>query len=1575
MDNRKTQPHDKLGQYNKNTYGFAVKTHSAAPFNPNHFVFEQTVLLTDIRNQTSSLKNKQQTTVWVYEAVITSPKYGSLTFMVDKHNCQFAIDIQGKKSNLAPQDSFEQVTLDNLQEGEQIKVTLTATTDGSVPIFRFLWDASNDISHIPDQTIYPLIPTHPSTGINNNTIKSAPINYTRVHNALTDQMSDSNLRLGNYKNRGRVSIVHRNSRILKALTGNPEHSVNSQASFNWINWLVGKPRISGENKQSNLLSLSDSTLFSGSNIHHNQNLFVESFNSPHVWKEGESRAKDQISDLLLPSGQWHRHYDTVIIPANANDQQIELIRHWLELTGGSVIIIQDKKIQRSIHVQQFIDDIDWIPKKNMMLTQSDKPITLIDPTNIQEKMIFENNDASLELTRPLVMTKQAFNIHGFQQVISLPSKSINALNLTNKELENAEYFSITINSSRQKTLLKLDDIPLSKHDSWDSLAQEIESKVNQQLVPLSQPSIKIRYKNNQLVIYGNRQVFSQFQLKKNQTIHHIKDRNELKISNENNQTIYKIDLNKDYANCWTHLSFKLIDSNNCMTGVYQEQFKHLGTQFNTPEQFAEYLQRYLHLKLDDESIQVYWDERGNNLCVVDAKNRELEEFQFSYNNQIIPIVVAENPTAIPHKLVVGAVTGILPNHEDIDEFQLIEKPQFGEIQLNSKTGKWQYNPDKERLFSGAEQFDFIAKMKDGSISAPMSIQLQAETAPIVSIPGKRTFSIKDPIYHEPQPRYYSVPADMQIHHIQLAQTHLQRPDSPYFNLTANRWALLKVDITSLSLANAPDFVAIITDKQGNELGRVRLTGPDKLPQSLLPIPNTPHIAASELHQQSYTAPLKGEWMQPDIQVRIMANNQPITMPYTDENGFFALNIKPDNHLISHVTNTSLYQQGHGIYAYSPLNWGLEAANKLPVTQFTLYSYPATPDFPALPIYMYPHFYDRTLVNPQYDNATTHPYLVDAQIAWAYLNSKMSLDRNSLNSEFHYSSINKLMPPSMKTKILGLGQMHHSGGESKSGVLFHELYGHGLKLPHTTDTQYPFSSKSHGDNIGYDQQRQQYTTYRYTSDNDNKINESQPTMYPQYSPHTTDQYDAFLAHSDYFTLEIQKFLMDEMRWQPNAVIDQDTEDNGFVGEGFYQKWSSKDKKWIILNNQNFTQYYREEQQHLLIHKRDVPTYWIRGQFIKNPTNNKLHPYSAVNVIRSIGHLPADYHNLITHEGRPFHPYYRYALQVTYATETGLLTEKLQIPLMYDEISMNIPDKGELVKFDILEINKNKQTVSTFYHYSNPESLANRILIHSDGQTLPKTLQLDNYWRGSKLFWSATDKNMIDFPTGKLNYQRINAQSAICASWVENGQLHQQYFSLNDPFGKNNKVDTTNIFQPINHFDIQNNERNIADVHLNVLSETRLLSDVHINQQIDIRKLGLIEKNNQYWATLVIYDEQGNMQEKTPLETWFLSVNQNILSVKGTIDSTPGLKIAGIKVYIDQHLHDDVAANSIWIHQNTQGTLAENTKLLDYDRPVIFNSIEHQPELLASLPKHEDSLIGREKANFHIPSTIVPMPIAV
>ena len=91
----------------------------------------------------------------------------------------------------------------------------------------------------------------------------------------------------------------------------------------------------------------------------------------------------------------------------------------------------------------------------------------------------------------------------------------------------------------------------------------------------------------------------------------------------------------------------------------------------------------------------------------------------------------------------------------------------------------------------------------------------------------------------------------------LAQTHVLQPDEPYFSLTANREALLKVHLIAPHNTLAPKVSARLINSAQSIV--IELKGPRRLPQS---IPITPDQV---LHQFSdcFTATLPKEWIQPD----------------------------------------------------------------------------------------------------------------------------------------------------------------------------------------------------------------------------------------------------------------------------------------------------------------------------------------------------------------------------------------------------------------------------------------------------------------------------------------------------------------------------------------------------------------------------------------------------------------------------------------------------------------------------------------------------------------------------------------
>ncbi|AXH63595.1 hypothetical protein [Providencia huaxiensis] len=1241
--------------------------------------------------------------------------------------------------------------------------------------------------------------------------QSKPI--SSIKNQYDNNIKQQSLKIGLYARKGRVVVIDNNSPLLKNLSLDPRASKEGKSAHELFSWLINKPRVIGETKYSYIVSTLPKSQFSGFTFHAKQGIFVESFNSPHEWIDGEVKAQAQLADLLLPSGEWHRHYSIVILPESANDKQIELIRHWLELTGGSLLIVKDKQKKTSASTQQLINEL--------------RPVEHIE------------------------LASNTLENHNFQQVIILPPHTISSLKLTDELRKNSQYFSVTIRDTNNNKILNLHDIPIAETSSWQKIAHSIETDVNRMMAEHRLPAVKISYEKNTLKLVGENIIFRQFQLK---------------------------------------------------------QVKQVISRYRKQKTIA----------------------------------------------QTLPIFVAENPDEIPNQLTVGAITGKLPNIPHIKGYKILEQPQFGQLTLNNTTNEWQYIANNTKFKTRSDQFDFIAMLSNGQKSQPISIQLQTENTPQLRIPGKRTFSVPDPIYHEPQRRYHPTPSDMQIHNIQLAQTHLQNMTDKHISLTANRWALLNVEITSETAAKSPDIEAIISSKERKILGRIKLTGPDHLPKTLTALPRRPNVSVQNWHQQRFTAPLKGEWIQPDINIIITVNGKPIITEETNQYGAFSPNITLDSHLIVRVDSHSLYQQGHGVYSDSPLGWGREAVSVLPIGQLILYSSPATVSHPSLTPYGEVNKNPMPFIHPNYDNPEKISYHPEAQIHWAYNNSQQYQTANNADSDYQYTAIETL-PSSVFNSLLGLASPNHGGGVHEPNVMFHEIFGHGLGLPHT-DSQahnnqptYPYRPYDHGKNPAYNQSRQYYVTYHDPHD---PLQQAIPTMFSSYAPFRSDAYDAFLPHADTYNQKIHQFLSKRVRWQPNKIKGVDSEDDGFAGEGFYQRWNKDSKQWVTLKKVNYSKYYHRTQIEQFPHQRDVPIYWIHIHSA-NMADNTLHPYSTITVDRTVGNLPADYHNLKTGVGRPFYIYHNNALTVTYATPNGLLTEVLQIP---HATSFNIADKGELVQFTIHKLNYKKELGQLIYHYKNPTSLANRIFAKYDGQTLPDHLLLDNYWQGAPIFWAATEEGLIDFSTGKVNTAKITAKSALSAKWIENGRLHQQYFSLSDPFGQDGQVDTSMNFIALNHLNTYKTGYLSANTIHHQMIETPLIADMNIEQQIDISDLNLSNGHYTYWVTLMSSDEQRRVQERVPVEEWFFAIQQNQLTIKGTIDSTPGLKLDGILIHIDQHLQDHVAPKLIWLqqnHKNLAGQLAENTELLDDNQPVVFNSGVILPELISSIPEKEPS----------------------
>ncbi|MBO1915846.1 hypothetical protein J4727_02945 [Providencia rettgeri] len=140
-----------------------------------------------------------------------------------------------------------------------------------------------------------------------------------------------------------------------------------------------------------------------------------------------------------------------------------------------------------------------------------------------------------------------------------------------------------------------------------------------------------------------------------------------------------------------------------------------------------------------------------------------------------------------------------------------------------------------------------------------------------------------------------------------------------------------------------------------------------------------------------------------------------------------------------------------------------------------------------------------------------------------------------------------------------------------------------------------------------------------------------------------------------------------------------------------------------------------------------------------------------------------------------------------------------------------------------------------HYNNPDSLACRVLTNSDGYLLPNQLILDNYWQGAPIYWAATEEGLIDFR--QVKSISTKSPQKLCAKWVEKGRLHQQYFSLSDPFGQDSQVDTSLNFIALNHLDTHARHYSAIPDVIYYTVEQPLVADVNFEQTVDITHLNL------------------------------------------------------------------------------------------------------------------------------------------
>jgi len=104
----------------------------------------------------------------------------------------------------------------------------------------------------------------------------------------------------------------------------------------------------------------------------------------------------------------------------------------------------------------------------------------------------------------------------------------------------------------------------------------------------------------------------------------------------------------------------------------------------------------------------------------------------------------------------------------------------------------------------------------------------------------------------------------------LAQTHVNKPDDPYFKLTGNRPALLKVHVLSPTAEPAPKVYAKVSvEKHSTEF---ILSGPSQLPKSL---PSEPGKVQHQL-SDSFSTMIPANWVRKGMHIDIFAGKNQVS---------------------------------------------------------------------------------------------------------------------------------------------------------------------------------------------------------------------------------------------------------------------------------------------------------------------------------------------------------------------------------------------------------------------------------------------------------------------------------------------------------------------------------------------------------------------------------------------------------------------------------------------------------------------------------------------------------------------------
>ena len=377
--------------------------------------------------------------------------------------------------------------------------------------------------------------------------------------------------------------------------------------------------------------------------------------------------------------------------------------------------------------------------------------------------------------------------------------------------------------------------------------------------------------------------------------------------------------------------------------------------------------------------------------------------------------------------------------------------------------------------------------------------------------------------------------DINIDDVFLAQTHVLRPTDLFFKLTADRVALLKVNITSSSGLSAPAVSAIIS--LNGQTTILRLKGPSKLPTYINPDEHS--------FDNSFTVDIPRQWVKPGFSILIKAG--------TIEKKIDNILVSADHVLRFRFFDFIVFGDPKEYHPFQKDTYK-EMEAKLPISGLD-YIYAGVFEMPAFVVF------------PENNNttpariATRNPK--DNVHSMTFLSNMDALQR--ANGELYTTYYGA----GMSTAGGGWGGGTRFAGISTFGVFWHE-FGHALSLSHNNDNpKYPYSSNGlsqfrfHvGPNWGYDPikryfipptiQKNALGAEEYVKNGEMGRFKHDPMW--QKNPNQQEEGYYFMHFSDYNAHKIKTFL--EKTYERK------------MPDGSYAKWNTETSSWKTIKRRSW-----------------------------------------------------------------------------------------------------------------------------------------------------------------------------------------------------------------------------------------------------------------------------------------------------------------------------------------------------------------------------------------------------------------------